>query len=303
MKRSIGEIIKQLRKEHNFTQEELAEQLNISAQAVSKWENNTSMPDISQIVPLASVFGVTTDVLFGIYGISDEEAVEDIIRTVDAERKDPPDKESMLRRYSLLQEGLKQYPNNIKLLLNCMEIGLSVAYPDNDLYDSENGTVIYKECVRMAALVTAYAKTATDRLRAHMIMVLLHSAYGNIEAAKEHATQFPWRCDMTAHEMYAYIAHHQKDYKAEAVYCERDFMYHFDAMLDNIVQLGCAYELQGSHEEALQCFFHCAASDRSDFFRRKSAAGASSPGERRRICADRRSLSEQRENRGGASTS
>ena len=48
MKENMGQIIKRLRKERNLTQEELAEQLNISAQAISKWENGTSMPDISQ---------------------------------------------------------------------------------------------------------------------------------------------------------------------------------------------------------------------------------------------------------------
>ena len=62
MKENMGQIIKRLRKERNLTQEELAEQLNISAQAISKWENGTSMPDISQVVPLANLFGVPTDV-------------------------------------------------------------------------------------------------------------------------------------------------------------------------------------------------------------------------------------------------
>lgn len=56
MKENMGQIIKRLRKERNLTQEELAEQLNISAQAVSKWENGTSMPDISQVVPLANLY-------------------------------------------------------------------------------------------------------------------------------------------------------------------------------------------------------------------------------------------------------
>ena len=68
MKENIGQIIKRLRKEHNLTQEELAEQLNVSAPAVSKWENGTSLPDITQVVPLANLFGVPTDVLFGVYG-------------------------------------------------------------------------------------------------------------------------------------------------------------------------------------------------------------------------------------------
>ena len=61
MTMSIGQIIKRLRKERNWTQEELAEQLNITYQAISKWENETGMPDISQIIPLATVFGVITD--------------------------------------------------------------------------------------------------------------------------------------------------------------------------------------------------------------------------------------------------
>ena len=47
MTETMGQIIKRLRKERNLTQEELAEQLNITAPAVSKWENDAGMPDIS----------------------------------------------------------------------------------------------------------------------------------------------------------------------------------------------------------------------------------------------------------------
>ena len=63
MNETMGQIIRRLRKEKNLTQEELAIQLNVTNQAVSKWENGDCMPDISQIVPLSNVFGVTTDVL------------------------------------------------------------------------------------------------------------------------------------------------------------------------------------------------------------------------------------------------
>ena len=66
MRETIGDIIKKLRKERGLTQESLAEQLNISSAAVSKWENNIGMPDISNVVPLANLFGVSADVLFGI---------------------------------------------------------------------------------------------------------------------------------------------------------------------------------------------------------------------------------------------
>ena len=63
---AFGQIMKKLRVESNRTQEQLAELLNISPQAVSRWENNAAMPDISLLPPLANLFGVTTDYLLGI---------------------------------------------------------------------------------------------------------------------------------------------------------------------------------------------------------------------------------------------
>ena len=87
MTNTIGQSIKKLRKERNLTQEELAAQLNVSAQAVSKWENETGLPDISQVIPLASVFGISTDALFGLEETNvDEEALK-IVQKADAMRK------------------------------------------------------------------------------------------------------------------------------------------------------------------------------------------------------------------------
>lgn len=63
---TIGEKIRSLRKEHNKTQEELAQTLNISCQAVSKWETGQTLPDITLVVPIARFFNVSTDVLFDV---------------------------------------------------------------------------------------------------------------------------------------------------------------------------------------------------------------------------------------------
>ena len=52
-----------LRRKAGWSQEELAERLNVSRQSVSKWEGAQSMPDIDKIVQLSSLFGVTTDYL------------------------------------------------------------------------------------------------------------------------------------------------------------------------------------------------------------------------------------------------
>lgn len=62
---TFGQTIKTLRREANMTQENLAELLSISPQAVSRWETDAAMPDISLLPPLANLFNVTTDYLLG----------------------------------------------------------------------------------------------------------------------------------------------------------------------------------------------------------------------------------------------
>ena len=62
----IGEKIKELRKSQDVTQEKLADYLNISYQAVSKWENGLALPDLSLIPALSNFFGVTSDYLLDI---------------------------------------------------------------------------------------------------------------------------------------------------------------------------------------------------------------------------------------------
>ena len=60
---TFGKIMKDLRRNANMTQEKLAEILNISPQAVSRWETDAAMPDISLLPPIANLFHVTTDYL------------------------------------------------------------------------------------------------------------------------------------------------------------------------------------------------------------------------------------------------
>lgn len=63
MKKTLGQKISELRRERGMTQENLAEKMGVSPQAVSKWENDISCPDINLISKLADVFGVSADTL------------------------------------------------------------------------------------------------------------------------------------------------------------------------------------------------------------------------------------------------
>lgn len=111
----LGEKIRFLRKGKNISQEVLAQYLGVSFQAVSKWENGDTMPDVAMIPALASFFGVSTDELFDFNLMEMEEKVMDICREAAQYRFSDPAKSEQL-----LRSGLKQYPGNDIILNNLL---------------------------------------------------------------------------------------------------------------------------------------------------------------------------------------
>ena len=59
----LAEKIMEMRKKNGWSQEELAYQLGVSRQSVSKWESGASIPDLERILKLSEIFGVSTDYL------------------------------------------------------------------------------------------------------------------------------------------------------------------------------------------------------------------------------------------------
>ena len=59
----LANKITEERKKNGWSQEELANQLGVSRQAVSKWESASSVPDLQRVLELSKLFGVTTDYL------------------------------------------------------------------------------------------------------------------------------------------------------------------------------------------------------------------------------------------------
>lgn len=64
MEKTIGKKLYDLRKQSGFTQDYVAEKLGVSAQAVSKWENDIACPDIMTLPKIAEIYGITIDELF-----------------------------------------------------------------------------------------------------------------------------------------------------------------------------------------------------------------------------------------------
>lgn len=80
---TMGNRIAEFRKKKGLTQDQLAEQLGISAQAVSKWETDASCPDIGLIPQLSKILGISLNELFGM------EPEQSIILVPESERKKP----------------------------------------------------------------------------------------------------------------------------------------------------------------------------------------------------------------------
>ena len=254
MTQTIGQVIRRLRKERNFTQEELAEQLNISAQAVSKWENGTSMPDISQVVPLASVFGVTTDVLFGVEGTNAAEEAYRIVSEAE-EIKQYGTLSTYLAAYDHLLEGLQKYPNNLVLLNNCVGFGLSLCLPENGwLYAAERADEIAAETERQAGLIISYSKSPSDILRAHQVLLFLYSSQGEYGKAAAEAEHFPERTDFTLHTNMARVYECRGEWEEVIRHLGIDNSYAIQTLEDNLARLGKAYYNVGRYDQAIYLY-------------------------------------------------
>ena len=119
MNETFGQRFTRLRKEKNFTQEEIALKLNISAQAVSKWENDISMPDISILTSIADIFDITLDELLG------REKKQDVILVNEEDKKDI--NKMVLRMKVVSSDGSKVNINiPIPLLKVCIESGMEI---------------------------------------------------------------------------------------------------------------------------------------------------------------------------------
>lgn len=112
----FGEKIHALRKEKGLTQEKLAHLLNVSPQAVSRWETGISFPDIALLAPIANLFDISTDELLGVdiqnKNLKISEYTNAYVKFASA-----LDKSDELRQETLamLREGVRLFPDNYLL--------------------------------------------------------------------------------------------------------------------------------------------------------------------------------------------
>ena len=121
----IGRKIKELRKQNGMTQEDLAERLHVSFQAVSKWETGNAAPDLSQIVPLADLFGVTTDALLR---FADEECAQR--KTLRASYEAARQSGDLQQTYLIAKDAVLEYPEEAEYLAWLAAAEYSLAFEE-----------------------------------------------------------------------------------------------------------------------------------------------------------------------------
>ena len=114
MELKIGARIAQLRRKKGLTQEQLAQRLGVSAPAVSKWETNSSYPDITLLCPLARALGTNVDTLLRFdEALSNQDVADKVNAILEAARQ-----EGWEAGEAALTELLCQYPNSEALKYN-----------------------------------------------------------------------------------------------------------------------------------------------------------------------------------------
>jgi transcriptional regulator with XRE-family HTH domain len=183
---TIGEKIKKLRRDNDITQEKLAEYLNISYQAVSKWENGSALPDISLVIPLANFFGVTTDVLFDL----DSQAREADIKAFDEEGSRLANLGLVKEQITHWRKAVLRYPKNYHFLIMLAYALLGAKHSDI-CADDKQMTDYFEEAVSICDRVLTDCTDTENRTSAIQILVLFYGPgpFYNEEKAVETANK------------------------------------------------------------------------------------------------------------------
>lgn len=185
---SIGQIIKRCRKERNLTQNELAELIGVSMQAVSKWERDVGMPDISQIVPLARALGVSTDKLLGYTDETFDAEIAEIRKQVGGLSLTPGAARAK-SVYDMALPFFNKHPDVPEVALICLEC--IVELMATQAIDTDKPATL-AECERYANCVFRYETDADRIYKTYYILSRAYDMLGENNKATDIMSKLPY---------------------------------------------------------------------------------------------------------------
>ena len=166
---TICENLKKYRKNKGNTQEQLAEYIGISIQAVSKWERNEGFPDITLLPKLAAYYNVSVDDLLGVGKIRQKEKIDEYWQRTK--------KENALEVW---REAIREFPNDLTVIAEYMH-----HLPDDNEKDANEKIELAERLINESTEKENYTFSAIQNL------CYTHMKLGNIEKAKEYANSLP----------------------------------------------------------------------------------------------------------------
>ena len=159
---NLGNKIRELRRASNLTQEQLAASLNISAQAVSKWEMGASYPDMTMIPTIAGLFKVSLDELFDF-------DVRNIDKEIEGIRLEYNKYfwSNFEKAEQILLDGLKLYPASIQLKTELFELYT---------YNVDRGDELINKAFELGSHIISISQDVfcTCRTKANMILIYMY---------------------------------------------------------------------------------------------------------------------------------
>lgn len=185
---TIGETIRKMRRARDITQEELAELLHITPQAVSRWETDATTPDVGSLIGLARIFDCTTDDILGMNAVRKEDRLKEYMdRIHEASFPGEPDGEKVI---AICRDALKEYPGEFELM---KELSFELSYYAGYYEDSDPSKykAMMQESIDLLEYIAAHCSDAAlvgDAYRElHPRLLLL----GRKEEAKKYVKYFP----------------------------------------------------------------------------------------------------------------
>lgn len=195
----MGEKIKELRRRDGRKQEDLANALGVSPQAISRWEANGGYPDMELIPAIANYFNISIDELFG-YSKDREEKLKIILSKAEKAISENGD---MTECVEMLRAAAEEFPSEPKVYMNlgfALDIlgwqkhgarsytkdGSDYAFEDTE-YNSQN--VYWQEALRAYEKALTLEITAEDRDVVTQRMVLYYAKMGYFDKATELASK------------------------------------------------------------------------------------------------------------------
>ena len=178
---SFGKTIKDLRRKQDLTQERLAEILSISPQAISRWETDMAMPDISLIAPLCNLFNISADELLGIDLARRKEAVRAICEQADQYAR----RGYLAEAREILEDGLQKYPDNCQIISELM-------YVSSWQKDATGDCKYLHEAIQWGEKLLAQSTDEQQRHCAIQVLCFSYRDTGRLDEAVKMAQSMPY---------------------------------------------------------------------------------------------------------------